>query len=27
MLMLRAAVKLAKGENAMREVTQAKLFG
>ncbi len=27
MLMLRAAVKLAKGGNAMREVTQAKLFG
>lgn len=27
MLMLRAAVKLSKGENAMREVTQAKLFG
>ena len=27
MLMLRAAVKLAKGGDAMREVTQVKLFG
>ncbi len=27
MLMLRAAVKLSRGENAMREVAQAKLFG